>query len=127
MGNKYIIEAVELLESLVDNQEYCRSGEDSSLFLIDYEHIEAIEAITKELRKEEKEMEIKNKKQKKIVNILGKIKNTILITGVLFSILFLFGESFIYNSYIYTFILKLVCLLNIYCFVKVNSDYIINS
>lgn len=58
--------------------------------------------------------------------ILGKIKNIILISVVLFSLLILFSD-FIYNSSILTLIAKLVAIYNIYCFISVNSNYIINK
>lgn len=58
--------------------------------------------------------------------ILGRIKNIILISVVLFSLLILFSDV-IYNNILLTLILKLVAIYNIYCFVSVNSDHIINK
>lgn len=58
--------------------------------------------------------------------IFGKIKNIILISVVIFSLLILFSDI-IYNNIIITLILKLVAIINIYCFLKVNSNYIINN
>ena len=58
--------------------------------------------------------------------IFGKIKNIILISVVLFSLLILFS-GIIYNNILITLILKLVAIYNIYCFISVNSDYIINK
>ena len=58
--------------------------------------------------------------------ILGKIKNIILISVVMFSLLILVSD-FIYNNIFITLILKLVAIINIYCFTSVNSDYIISK
>lgn len=58
--------------------------------------------------------------------LFGKIKNIILISVVLFSLLILFSDI-IYNNILITLISKLVAIYNIYCFVSVNSDYIINK
>ena len=57
--------------------------------------------------------------------LFGKIKNIILISVVMFSLLILFSDI-IYNILL-TLILKLVAIYNIYCFVSVNSDYIVNK
>ena len=70
---------------------------------------------------------MKNTKVKnKIINILGKIKNIVLISVVMFS-LFILVCDIIYNNILLTLILKLVAIINIYCFVSVNSDHIINK
>lgn len=70
---------------------------------------------------------MKNTKVKnKIVNILGELKNAVLIGVVMFSLLILFSDI-IYNNIFITLISKLVAIYNIYCFVSVNSDYIINK
>jgi hypothetical protein len=66
------------------------------------------------------------KVKNKIVNILGKIKNIVLISVVMFSLLILFSDI-IYNNILITLILKLVAMYNVYCFISVNSDYIINK
>lgn len=58
--------------------------------------------------------------------ILGKIKNIMLISVVVFSLLILFSDI-IYDNIFITLISKLVAIYNIYCFVSVNSDYIINK
>lgn len=58
--------------------------------------------------------------------IFGKIKNIILISVVILSLLILVSDV-IYNNIIITLILKLVAICNIYCFCSVNSDYIINK
>mgnify|MGYP003305589372 CR=1 FL=1 len=58
--------------------------------------------------------------------LLGKIKNIVLISVVMFSLLILFSDI-IYNNILITLILKLVAMYNVYCFVSVNSDYIINK
>ena len=58
--------------------------------------------------------------------LFGKIKNIILISVVLFSLLILFSDI-IYNNILITLISKLVAIINIYCFVSVNSDHIINK
>ena len=58
--------------------------------------------------------------------ILGKIKNIILISVVMFSLLILVSDV-IYNNILITLISKLVAIINIYCFISVNSDYIINK
>ena len=58
--------------------------------------------------------------------LLGKIKNIVLISVVMFSLLILFSDI-IYNNILITLILKLVAMYNIYCFISVNSDYIINK
>ena len=62
----------------------------------------------------------------KIINIFGKIKNIILISIVMFSLLILVSDV-IYNNILLTLIFKLVAIINIYCFISVNSDYIINK
>lgn len=62
----------------------------------------------------------------KIIVILGAIKNTILIASVLLSLLILFSDI-ILNSLLITFVSKLVAIINLYCFFKVNSDKIINN
>lgn len=118
---------IKTLTDFVCNYEYNRSTDCPNSFIINYEDILLIENLLIDFEELKKKEGLKMKKQKKMVFVLGKIKNAILIASVLFSILFLFSESFIYNSYIYTFILKLACLFNIYCFVRVNSDYIINN
>lgn len=70
---------------------------------------------------------MKNTKVKnKIINILGELKNVVLIGVVMFSLLILFSDI-IYNNIFITLILKLVAIYNIYCFISVNSDYIINK
>lgn len=58
--------------------------------------------------------------------LFGKIKNILLISVVLFSFLILFSDI-IYNNILITLISKLVAIYNIYCFISVNSDYIINK
>lgn len=58
--------------------------------------------------------------------ILGRIKNIILISVVMFSLLILVSDV-IYNNILLTLIIKLVAIINIYCFISVNSDYIINK
>lgn len=58
--------------------------------------------------------------------LFGKIKNIILISVVIFSLVILFSDI-IYNNIIITLILKLVAIYNVYCFISVNSDYIINK
>lgn len=58
--------------------------------------------------------------------LFGKIKNILLISVVLFSFLILFSDI-IYNNILITLISKLVAIYNIYCFISVNSDYIINN
>ena len=68
---------------------------------------------------------MKNTKAK-IIAILGAIKNIILITSVLLCLLILFSDIILNNLFI-TFVLKLVAIINIYCFLKVNSDKIINN
>ena len=58
--------------------------------------------------------------------ILGRIKNIILISVVMFSLLILVSDV-IYNNIIITLIIKLVAIINIYCFISVNSNYIVNK
>lgn len=58
--------------------------------------------------------------------IFGKIKNIILISVVMFSLLILVSDV-IYNNILLTLILKLVAICNLYCFLSVNSNYIINK
>lgn len=58
--------------------------------------------------------------------LFGKIKNLLLISVVLFS-LFILVCDIIYNNILLTLIIKLVAIYNIYSFVSVNSDYIINK
>lgn len=58
--------------------------------------------------------------------IFGKIKNIMLISVVVFSLLILFSDI-IYDNIFITLISKLVAIHNIYCFISVNSDYIINK
>ena len=58
--------------------------------------------------------------------IFGKIKNLLLISVVMFSLLILVSDV-IYNNILLTLILKLVAICNLYCFFSVNSDYIINK
>ena len=58
--------------------------------------------------------------------IFGKIKNIILIASVILSMLILISDI-IYNNILITLILKLVAIINIYCFISVNSDYILNK
>lgn len=53
--------------------------------------------------------------------ILGKIKNIILISVVMFSLLILFSDV-IYNNILLTLILKLVAIYNIYSFCSVNGE-----
>ena len=63
---------------------------------------------------------------KKTKELFGRVKNILLISVVLFSLLVLISD-FIYNSFILTLIIKLVAIYNIYCFCAVNSDRIINK
>lgn len=70
---------------------------------------------------------MKNTKVKnKIINISGKIKNIVLISVVMFSLLVLFS-GFIYNNIITTFIIKLIALINIYSFCSVNAERLIKG
>lgn len=72
-------------------------------------------------------IKMRNTKVKnKIINILGELKNAVLIGVVMFSLLILFSDI-IYNNILLTLILKLVAIINIYCFISVNSDHIINK
>lgn len=63
---------------------------------------------------------------KKTKELFGRIKNIVLISVVLFSLLVLFSDI-IYNNIFLTLIIKLVAIYNIYCFCTVNSDKIINN
>ena len=65
-------------------------------------------------------------KNTKVKNIIGYSKNIILISSVILSLLILFSESIIYN-YIITFLFKLACLLNIYCFIVANTEKWLND
>ena len=58
--------------------------------------------------------------------ILGRIKNIVLISVVMFGLLILVSDV-VYNNILLTLILKLVAIINIYCFISVNSNYIINK
>lgn len=58
--------------------------------------------------------------------ILGRIKNIILWASVVLSMLILISEL-IYNNYTITFILKILAILNLYCFFKVNAERLINN
>ena len=58
--------------------------------------------------------------------ILGRIKNIILISVIMFSLLILFS-GFIYNNILTTFIIKLIALINIYSFCSVNAERLINN
>ena len=58
--------------------------------------------------------------------LFGKIKNIILISVIMFSLLILVSDV-IYNNILLTLIMKLVAIINIYCFISVNSDHIINK
>ena len=53
--------------------------------------------------------------------ILGRIKNIILISVVVFSLLILFSDI-IYNNIFITLISKLVAIINIYSFCSVNGE-----
>lgn len=66
------------------------------------------------------------KVKNKIINILGELKNAVLIGVVMFSLLVLFS-GFIYNNIITTFIIKLIALINIYSFCSVNAERLINN
>ena len=65
-------------------------------------------------------------KNTKAKNILGRMKNILLITSVILSILILVSDI-LYNSLFITLVIKFVAIINIYCFLSVNSDYIINK
>lgn len=53
--------------------------------------------------------------------LFGKIKNIILISVVMFSLLILVSDV-IYNSIILTLIIKLIAIYNIYSFCSVNGE-----
>ena len=61
-----------------------------------------------------------------IKNILGRLKNILLITSVIFSFIIILSDI-ILNSLFITLVIKLVAIINIYCFLSVNSDRIINK
>ncbi len=64
---------------------------------------------------------MKNTKVKnEVINILWKIKNIVLWLSVAISILFLLSEL-IYNNILLTLIIKIISILNIYCFATVNT------
>ena len=65
-------------------------------------------------------------KNTKVKIIFGKIKNIILITSVLLSLLILFSDI-ILNSLFITFVVKAMAIINIYCFFKVNAERLINN
>lgn len=58
---------------------------------------------------------------RKTKELFGRVKNILLISVVLFSLLVLFSD-FIYNSFILTLIIKLVAIYNIYSFCSVNGE-----
>lgn len=65
-------------------------------------------------------------KNTKVKIIFGKIKNIILITSVILSILILFSDIILNNLFI-TFVIKLLAIINIYCFCKVNTEKWLND
>jgi hypothetical protein len=70
---------------------------------------------------------MKNTKVKnKVINILGKIKNIVLWLSVVISILFLLSEI-IYNNILLTLIVKIISILNIYCFITANTEKWLNN
>lgn len=71
---------------------------------------------------------MKNTKVKnKIINILGKIKNIVLWLSVAISILFLLSEIIYNNNILLTLIVKIISILNIYCFATVNTEKWLND
>lgn len=58
---------------------------------------------------------------KKTKELFGRIKNVLLISVVLFSLLILFSDI-IYNNIFLTLIIKLIALINIYSFCSVNGE-----
>lgn len=66
-------------------------------------------------------------KNTKVKIIFGKIKNIILYISLIISVLVLINNDFIFNNFIVEFLVRLLSLINIYCFFKVNAERIING
>lgn len=66
-------------------------------------------------------------KNTKVKFIFGKIKNIILYISLIISVLVLINDNFIFNSFIMEFLVRLLSIINIYCFFKVNAERLINN
>ena len=70
---------------------------------------------------------MKRNKSKKIIMILGYAKNIILYISLIISILILINNDFLFNNFIIEFLVRLLSIINMYCFLKVNAERLINS